>query len=238
MSGLSLGHQALLTLVKSGIEVDFSDPVIRDQFFSVNVKKTEHLQRMHHLRAQLAQKKSKAYKIGNFRSIAPVQFYMIDKVAFEIADDLFDVFTWDTVKTPAQTQWKEYFHSLYELLVLDRNDHIGNLIMIKALVGYHDVLEEPSCEPDVNDTVIHNLRRLFRTFKREQVLVSQNIGDLHFHMKESVRIAMEVQLDMNAIHRELRQLYDEVRTFNEILMSVPGRFGAPVSFLQNLDGVE
>jgi len=54
----------------------------------------------------LSHKKTKAHKSGNFKVIPPVNYYMIDKVAFDISDELFDVFTWDTVKTQTQTQWK------------------------------------------------------------------------------------------------------------------------------------
>jgi len=96
--------------------------------------------------------------------------------------------------------------------VIDRSDHVGNLIMMKVITQYHDILQEPECEPDVNDTVIHNLRRMFNDLKREQTIASHMIGDLPFQMKESVRIATEVQLDMNEIHRELKQLSEVCTT--------------------------
>ena len=116
--------------------------------------------------------------------------------------------------------------------MIDRSDHVGNLMMMKVITQYHDILQEPECEPDVNDTVIHNLRRMFNDLKREQTIACHMIGDLPFQMKESVRIATEVQLDMNEIHRELKQLSEEMKAFNEILMYTSG------ASLEHLHGVE
>jgi len=83
-----------------------SPQVVRDQIYSVFEAKKKHIKRMQELRTRLSHKKTKAHKSGNFKVIPPVNYYMIDKVAFEISDELFDVFTWDTVKTQTQTQWK------------------------------------------------------------------------------------------------------------------------------------
>ena len=213
----SLAHHALLAHIRSGKELDKSDPVIQDQIFSVKLAKKSHLEKMRKLRLDIGTMKSKAYKNANFRGVAPVNYYMIDKTVQEISEQLFDIFTWDTVRTTGQTQWKEYFHSMYELLVIDRSDHIGNLIAIKAIIGYHDVLEPPSCEPGVNDTVIHNLKRLFATLKMEQVNAAKAVGDLTFQIREGVRHSIEIQTDLNNIHRELRMLGEELRIFNEII---------------------
>lgn len=214
---VTLAHQALLAHVRSGTLLDQSDPVIQDQLFSVRLEKKNHLERMKKIRQDIGQTKSKAYKYANFRGVAPVNYYVIDKLVVEISEQLFDVFTWDTAKTATQSAWKEYFHALYELLVIDRSDHIGNLIMMKAIIGYHNVLEPPTCEPGVNDTVIHNLKRLFAILKVEQVLAARAIGDLNFQIKEGVRMAIEVQSDLSNQHRELRVLGEEVSVFNEIL---------------------
>lgn len=213
----SLAHHALLAHIRSGKELDKSDPVIQDQLFSVKLAKKSHLEKMRKLRLDIGTMKSKAYKNANFRGVAPVNYYMIDKTVQEISEQLFDIFTWDTIRTTVQTQWKEYFHSMYELLVIDRSDHFGNLIAIKAIIGYHDILEPPSCEPGVNDTVIHNLKRLFATLKMEQVNAAKAVGDLTFQIREGVRHSIEIQTDLNNIHRELHILGEELRIFNEII---------------------
>jgi hypothetical protein len=213
----SLAHHALLAHLRSGKELDKSDPVIQDQLFSVKLSKKNHLEKMRKLRLDIGTTKSKAYKHANFRCVAPVNYYMIDKVVQEISEQLFDIFSWDTIRTTVQTQWKEYFHSMYELLVIDRSDHIGNLIAIKAIIEYHDVLEPPSCEPGVNDTMIHNLKRLFATLKTEQMNAARAVGDLTFQIREGVRHSIEIQTDLNNIHRELHVLNDELKLFNEII---------------------
>ena len=213
----SLAHHALLAHIRSGKELDKEDPVIQDQLFSVKLTKKSHLEKMRKIRLDIGTTKSKAYKHANFRGVAPVNYYMIDKLTQEISEQLFDIFTWDTIRTTVQTQWKEYFHSLYELLIIDRSDHIGNLIAIKAIIGYHDILEPPSCEPGTNDTVIHNLKRLFTTLKTEQMNAAKAVGDLTFQIREGVRHSIEIQTDLNDLHREIHILGEELRIFNEII---------------------
>lgn len=190
----------------------------QDQLFSVRMTKKNHLDAIRKLRADISTKKAQASKHGNFKTIPTVQAYIIDKIVAEISEQLFDNFIWECIVTPAQTLWKEYFHNLYELLVVDRADHIGNLIMSYEIIKYHDVLEEPTLEPDPKrDTVIFTLKRLFNDLKREQRNTVSVMGDLQLQMKDALRVAMEVQLDLNSLHRKVRILQGELYMFDEIL---------------------
>jgi hypothetical protein len=152
------------------------------------------------------------------REFVPVCRYIVDKIVAEISEQLFDNFIWECIVTPAQTLWKEYFHNLYELLIVDRTDHIGNLIMAYEIIKYHDILDEPTLEPDPKrDTVIFTLKRLFNDLKREQRTIVSVMGDLHLQMKDALRVSMEVQLDLNSLHRQIRVLQGELYMFDEIL---------------------
>lgn len=216
----SLAHHAFLAHLDSGNPVDYADPVIQDQIFSVKMAKKAHVDKIRSLRLEVGKKKSLAYKQANFRTISPVNYYIIDKVVQDISTQLFDNFIWECIDTPVQIAWKEYFHSLYELLVVDRSDHIGNIIMIKEIIKYHDVLEEPSREPDQNDTVIFTLKRLFSDLKREQKASAQAVGDVTFQMNQSLRLSVEIQHDLHNIYHQLRRLGQEVTVFTQILEKI------------------
>lgn len=203
----TLSHHALLALLSSGEPVDYEDPVIQDQIFSVKLARKSHTDKIRKLRESVGAKKSLAYKQANFRTMPPVNFYLIDKIVADISTQLFDNFIWECIDTPVQVAWKEYFHSLYELLVLDRTDHIGNIIMTREIVSYHDVLQEPTCQPSPKDVVIFTLRGLFEDLKREQKVRSELIGDIRTHLTDAVRISTQVRT------RGQRPLYNPSLTF-------------------------
>jgi len=85
--------------------------------------------------------------------------------------------------------------------------------MTREIVSYHDVLQEPTCQPSPKDVVIFTLRGLFEDLKREQKVRSELIGDIRTHLTDAVRISTQVQLDLQNIYKELNKLGKEVRVF-------------------------
>jgi hypothetical protein len=213
----SLAHQSLYALVKSGATIDRDDPIIRDQLFSVQMTRTSHLQRIRKLRSKIGKTKTKAHEYSNFRNLPKVNYYMIDTACSDLSTELFDRFTWASIVTPSQAAWKEYFHSVYDLIVPDSNDHIGKLIMMHATLKYHDIIPPPNDPIDPKDTCIHTIKRLLENFKREQVSACKMMGDFDFQIKETVRHATAIQVDIIRMNRELKILSDEVHMFSEIL---------------------
>ena len=69
----SLAHQAFLAHLKSGIPVDYNDPLIQDQLFSVRMTRKNHMDQLRRLRGEIAAKKAQASKQGNFKTIPTVQ---------------------------------------------------------------------------------------------------------------------------------------------------------------------
>jgi hypothetical protein len=216
----TLAHHALLAHLQSGQPIDFHDPVVQDQIYSVKMTRKSHTDRVRKLRADIMTKKSLAHKNANFRTMQSVNYYLIDKITADISTQLFDNFIWECIETPIQVAWKEYFHSLYELLVVDRTDHVGNIIMTLEILKYHEVLDEPLCEPNPKDVVIFTLKRLFEDLKREQRKAAELIGDVRVQMNHALSMSVHVQLDLHAMYREVRMLSKELETLNQILEKI------------------
>jgi hypothetical protein len=216
---VTLAHQSLLSLIRSGAKIDYEDPIINDQFFSAGVTFKNHTERVRKLRHELNQFKDKVRRYSNFKNIAKVNYTMIDKVTTSLSSELFDNLRWKDVKTASQAIWKEYFHSVYDLLVPDYSDHIGNLIMANEIIKYHDVIDPPSIPIDPKDTRIHVIKGLLDSLKREQLSVARGLGDIKFQINETNRHTNEIQGDIIRIQREIKMLTDEMAIFSEITLS-------------------
>ena len=214
---VTLAQQSLHALIKSGAKIDYDEPVIRDQLFSVKMTRDSHLARIRKLKVDTSDMKHKIYDYANFTNIAKVNYYMIDKLCVDFATELFDRFPWKQATSPSQAVWKEYFHAMYDLIVPDQTDHIGNLIMMYEIVKYHDVIDVPTVPIDIKDTHIHTIKGIIDTLKREQLSAIRMMGDLRFQLNESVRYSTQIQLDIAQSRREMNKLSEEVRMLSEIL---------------------
>lgn len=233
---MSLGHLALLARVKSGEPLDTSDPVIQAQLWAAGFAKKEIQVKIQTLRVDASEKKSTLNKQTSFRDISRVNFYMIDEITKELSEQLFDVFIPEAITSDAQAVWKEYFHELYELLIIDGHDPLVNMIVMREMHKYHDVLDEPTIEPAPTDTVIHNIKRLFGSLKREHLVIRDLYQNLEFQMKESARVSMKVYLDLHTIQAEIQRLSSQVRDLTVLLESVRLAELAGPGLSEGLDG--
>ena len=207
---LNLAQEALYALVKSGTKVDMTDPVIRDVIYSIMVTKGYNLKQIQKLRFDIGRAKASARQIANFKKIPSVDYYSVDKVTTQLSVELFDIFTWNRVQTPTQAVWKEYFHSVYDLLVPESSDHIGNLVMAVEIIKYHDVIPKPVEPIDVRDTNLHTIKRLINELKQEQVNIARLVGDLPFHIVSCNRQISDIQVDIVKKQRMVELLQDDM----------------------------
>lgn len=103
-----------------------------------------------------------------------------DTYVDEIGTYLFDYFTYDhSITTDAHVQWKEYFHTLYEFVVVDYRE----IHSVGSRYQYYDKINKPTMVPtsDVNYHTINYINNLFTSLESEHeiLLESTSIQDYH-----------------------------------------------------------
>ena len=213
---LSLAHHCLLTLLKTQ-KCDTSEPVIMDQLYDVKKYYMANKQEINRLRNRIKKAKNKIHSISGLKT---VELDFDSTITNELSHELFDVFNWNIIRTKQHATWKEYFHSLYDLLVGDYdNDHPSTVILAREIVRYHDTLVVPS-ELDYNDKMypqVSNINDLFNKLKREQIIISNNLKKIKHVLIEVQGLSTDIQSRIIDYQTELRKLEYENKLYNDIL---------------------
>ena len=213
---VSLAHTCLLTLLKSQ-PYDDSNPVIIDQVYDVYKYYTENKRQINVLRTRIKKAKNKVHSTSG---LTTVELDFDSTITNELSHELFDVFNWNIIRTKQHATWKEYFHSLYDLLVGDYdNDHPSNVILAREIVRYHDTLVVPD-DLDYNDKMypqVSNINDLFNKLKREQIIISNNLKKIKHVLIEVQGLSTDIQSRIIDYQTELRKLEYENKLYNDIL---------------------
>ena len=214
---VSLAHHCLLALVKSQ-PYDDSNPVMVDQLFDVDRYHKLNKRQINKLRTLIKKAKNRVHSMSGLKPIE-LDFDETETIVQELTHELFDVFNWNLVKTKKQATWKEYFHSLYDLLVGDYdNDHPSNIILAREIVRYHDVLREPVT--DYNDKMypyIASVNDLFNKLKLEQVDISNHLHNIKHVLRDIQNSSTGIQHKIVDFQIEMRKLEHENYMYSQIL---------------------
>ena len=212
---LSLAHNCLLTLLKT--QTCGTEPVIMDQLYDVKKYYMANKQEINRLRNRIKKAKNKIHSISGLKT---VELDFDSTITNELSHELFDVFNWNIIRTKQHATWKEYFHSLYDLLVGNYgNDHPGNVILAREIVRYHDTLVVPD-DLDYNDKMypqVSNINDLFNKLKREQIIISNNLKKIKHVLIEVQGLSTDIQSRIIDYQTELRKLEYENKLYNDIL---------------------
>ena len=176
----NLQYQSLYTYASSGNKHE-AHPVIDNILFSM---KTDY----YSLNADNSSLRFRAFNIVNYcnnkheimsKSIINVKY---DSIVSEISVYLFDKSTYqDDVRTVEQAMLKEYYHALYDIVVIsDHLDATYHNMMLAESIAYYDVFDVP--EPLLpNDPLYPNfsyIKDLFRQLRAEtELLVAVSFKD-------------------------------------------------------------
>jgi hypothetical protein len=190
-----------------------------DQLYDVKKYYTINKQEINRLKNRIKKAKNKIHSISGLKTV-DIDFDAIDSITIELSHELFDIFNWNIVRTKQHATWKEYFHSLYDLLVGDYdNDHPSNVILAREIVRYHDTLVVPN-ELDYNDKMyphVSNINDLFNKLKREQIIISNNLKKVKHVLIEVQGLSTDIQCRIIDYQTEMRKLEYENKLYNDIL---------------------
>lgn len=134
-----------------------------------------------------------------------------DAYVNEIGNYLFDHFTYDrSITTDAHIQWKEYFHTLYEFVVIDYSE----IHAVGSRYQYYNKINSPDmvANDDKNYHIINYINNLFKSLEIEHeiLLESTSIQDYHNdHLKHGRELFEWI--------REKRKMEDALEKYEDII---------------------
>ena len=216
---LDLAHEALLAFSYENL-CDQEHPVVLDQVFGAQLKFEENRKTIGTLRTKIRKMKDKAHYTASTRNIK-IDSSRKNFLDTKIAQELFDLFNWNRVRTHLHVEWKEYFHMMYDLLVydIDDYDHTTEVLMARAVIEYHDFLERPDNVPysDPMYSIISSIDSLFRDLKREQAIVASTIGDIKEVLRTMKRKSIDIQFELVEMQKRVRELESDNKKYIQIL---------------------
>jgi len=215
---LDLAHEALLTFLEQN-PCDHEHPVIMDQVFGAQLKREETKKTINGLKTRIKKSKNKIHSVCGLKYV-DLDLDNVYKMHELISNELFEQFTWNRVVTKQQASWKEYFHLLYDLIVVDYTaDHAGNIMIARSVIKYHDTLVEPDrLSPSDNlYPIVSSLRSLFGILKNEQVKMYNRLKNIKTVIREVQEKTTRIQHEMLGLIRELEEAKADNEKYLRIL---------------------
>jgi hypothetical protein len=129
-------------------------------------------------------------------------------VADEISNLLFDDMSYDTITTPEQLEWKEYFHGLYDMVIFPyHSDRTHYIQMINELYKYFNILKPPEKQLVPGDPLYVDVRtcqELFKKLKTEHKKMM--VRKLFKKMKKNVEEQVRRRLQHKKLELKLKKL--------------------------------
>jgi len=203
---MNLPVLALQTLVRSGAEYT-NEPVVDNVLHDVKMLAHETDEKIARLVKRMDNYRGHLRKFSHLR-VRESQRY--EDIADEISHVLFDVIDYNRVTTRQQVEWKEYFHGLYEMVIIPyHEDHTYRIQMIQEIFKYFDILKEPPPLEPNDPLYVHmsHCRDLFARLKREHR--NMKVSNLAKKLKKLVHIQIEKRcqlIHMNKEYKSLQQL--------------------------------
>ena len=126
--------------------------------------------------------------------------------------ELFDVFTYEELITSVeQVKWKEYFHTLYEFVIVDSTESHN---LMASTIRCHRTLAVPSMV-DMSDAcypVINRILEYFRGIKTEQETLMGS-----YTMKLELNLSMEYGMKLMEWTKEWNVLRERLGVYERII---------------------
>jgi hypothetical protein len=215
---LDLSHNALFTFSQTN-RCDTEHPVIMDQVFGAQMTHAKNKKKINSLKHRIKKLTLRVHATSGFK-LVKLDVKKVDKITDAITHELFNLFSWNRVKTSLHASWKEYFHMMYELLVHDYNsDHTNNIIVALAVVEYHDILVAPEhiLYGDPMYPIISSISHLFTELKSEHATVFNSLKDINDTLRSVQAQNTELQHIIIALKKEKTELEEDNAKYMHIM---------------------
>jgi hypothetical protein len=211
---MNLQVLALQAHVRSGAEYT-NEPIVDNVLYDVKILASETDEKISQLSRRIHNYRGHLRKLSHIRVR---ESHRYEDVADEISHVLFDVIDYSRITTRQQIEWKEYFHGLYEMVIVPyHEDHTYRIQMIHEIYKYFDILKEPPrLEPtDPLYVDVSHCRDLFERLKREHH--SMKIPNFVKKLKKLVDLQIEKRCRLVKMNEDFRRLQHLRRDCTEML---------------------
>lgn len=200
-----------------------------DSMYSPEVKKLK-IQKdnndiiIHSLKQERKDIVERAKRYQSFRNIYEDNI-TIDLLYNKLSTKIFDEFQWKNIKTEDDVKWKEYFHGLYDLVVVyeDCVDPVTLLLVYQMIPTWYKILEPPECP--VNSPIVREILEIFGELEYEQTQMSQKkLTGLSTRLNESVKSITSLHCQSFKIQKEIQELRAKNEKIKKVLAWSVGEY--------------
>lgn len=164
---MNLQFESLLSYIKTGAQYDDDSPIVRNVMDDIE---NANYQLDHKNIKDVLKFEELSKSIKSFRPHINVSKY--NKIVEDLSVELFDMFVKTLIRTELHAEWKEYFHSLYDLIVIETDNDIDELylhIIFKEMYSYWNTFEQPQQlhQTDKLYPLVSSIRELFEALEDE-----------------------------------------------------------------------
>jgi len=185
---MSLQTLALEKLVQSGAPYDAECPIIKNVLFDVNCILLDMEYDLEKDYTNLCMLRKRIL----YCKLKKPNMSMYTAIRIQIEDCLFDEFYPESVE---QIVWNEYFHGLYDLVIIGgKFDLTTTIILFNTIFKYYEALKVPPMlnANDPQYLIVHHLLGLFRSLRAEHAKLI--IHDVPAHFQEAVDFRTRAKL--------------------------------------------
>jgi hypothetical protein len=147
-----------------------------------------------------------------------IDFLILDEIHKKLEFELFHEFNWDIIKTKDDVVWKEYFHSLFELVIFDHEvlSHTSKLLIAKDIPSRYNIIPTPTTFE--RSQKVREIQKLFDVLKCEHTSISRNcLADLEIRMCDSTRMSTKIECDALDIEKDIEDIERENKFYSSLI---------------------
>tara|TARA_R110002153_G_scaffold52979_1_gene148115 strand:- start:406 stop:1014 length:609 start_codon:yes stop_codon:yes gene_type:complete len=196
----TLQHNALYSLVKSGVKYDGNNVVIENVIFEIDQLRQTLMTKIDDYNEEY----KLLQKVKNKKACPPMSIKCLSLID-EISKELFDDFTYSEASTSYEVEWKEYFHCVYDYAIPAEGQPYNKRVW--------ETLPEPPPVLDVNSprwALVNSIKNNFEKLRIEGEK-SQSLSEI---LKEQSYIGKE----LICLKNEIIQLNKTLDVYNTIIL--------------------
>jgi len=216
---MNLQFEALRSYIKTGAKYDVDIPIVKNVIFDIENAKYE-LEHVNITKILKLEALKKDFHSDSMLDHCRREIGEYHNCMKNLSDELFDSFTINTLKSNEHVEWKEYFHSLYDLIVIDikgYNDNSVAIVLLKELYKYWDTFEEPKIlkPTDTLYPLVESIRQYFKNLKSIHSVFAKD--DVRLRLVKRHCSAMNTGKEKRRLRNDIEYNYDVIAKYDEIL---------------------
>ncbi len=215
---MNLQMMSIEALMKSGVKYDDKNPILLNVIFDIECENRNLDFEIDVLNTRIRNCNKNLIDLHDFKTIKIPNTSRYNQIIDELSDILFDEITYSLLTTNLHVEWKEYFHSLYDLVVFaHHHDRTHYIQMINETYKYYGALEKPAALSPGDPLYVEfkSCEVLFEKLKQEHAKLL--VPRLFKKIKRHFEILKKKRFHYMNLQLEMKKLIQKRMTFLRIL---------------------